>query len=845
MALSGSFYKNVGSHWRLQVEWSGSQSISGNYTNITAKMYWIARDGYGAVYSSATKTSALQHNNGSWHTESGALAKLSANQKKLINTYSFRVNHNADGTASFSLDGYFDAEVTLSGTYYGRIDLDQKSFTLNTIPRKSSLSSSRNWTAGNNLAISVSRASSSFTHTAKIYVDNVLIKTITGIGTSTTASFSTTENTNIFKELAGGSSKGTKIELTTYSGSTNIGTNTYTGTVSAPHYNTTSYQTKSIKIGQSITGNVTKYLSGTTSKIQYIFGGTTYTLYEGSNTSWTYDTNKMASSLYAKIPNDRSIDGVIRIYTYYNGVQVNGYGESAVTATVVNSEPTFSASSISYKDTTTATKGLTGNDQYIIQNQSNLTAYVNTSATARNGASLVKYIVSVGSNEKEITTATGSVSLGKINESVNQSLEVKAVDSRGFTTTVSKTVLMLAYESPKLVAKLERQNKFEDTTRIDITGSFSTITVGGVKKNLVQSLAYSYKQKGASSWQVSSSPISFTTSGDKITGKQFALTLDNTKAWDFQFTVSDKITNVNASATVGVGSPILFVDSEKKSVGIGKFPTETNSLEVAGRVMSDKMKLRMLYGTHIDDIMLQDHSNGNVTLSALGDYLYLGYKNTSAVRLYSDLVGRGTKKILDADGKLLEVDRISLGTSQYADSTGGAGLDLNNSDIIGLNSMYFNDEMTSNNEALQFPKSGFVEFDKSTYDSFRVYNGTGFLNEKPIFTSDNEVLWEGALYMKGDQNVTPSKSITNCPNGWILVWSHYSGGTAGDYDWNYTVVPKSHKSGTGVWAIVGTHFDGITGKYVYVSNGSISGNNSNTDSTGERNTVVLRKVVSY
>jgi hypothetical protein len=52
--------------------------------------------------------------------------------------------------------------------------------------------------------------------------------------------------------------------------------------------------------------------------------------------------------------------------------------------------------------------------------------------------------------------------------------------------------------------------------------------------------------------------------------------------------------------------------------------------------------------------IIRDHSNGNITLSAAGAHLYLGYENTTLVRLYSDLYDDGgTVQIIRAtDGAL-------------------------------------------------------------------------------------------------------------------------------------------------------------------------------------------------
>lgn len=690
MALSGSFYTNVGSHWRLQIEWSGSQNIANNYTDITAKMYWIGLDGYSEVYSSATKTSAMQYNDGSWSTESGQLAKLSAYQKKLINTYSFRITHNSNGTGSFNIDGYFDAEVTLAGTYYGRIDMAQKSFTLNTIPRASSLSSSASWNAGHPLSASVSSASSSFTHSIDVYVRETggslnWITQKTGVKSSTTFNFSDSENIEIFTILDGRSSCQTMIRVTTYDGSTKIGdAQDKYGTVTAPNMTRLANGfDKWVYPDQTIGGDLVRYHSDFTTNIEITFGSFTKNI-TGATTSFSWTPNTQETKdIYAQMPNDTIKRGNMRLRSYYKGVLVRTYLDAYIEFYARNVEPNFDSSNISYKDTNSVTLGITNNDQSIIQNQGEITAYVNTSAQAQQSSSLVKYIISVAGVEKELTSATGSVSIGKINQSANQSLEITAVDSRGYQTTVSKTIDMIPYTEPQLVLKLDRVNKFETTTNIDVSGSFSPLNIGGSNKNLIQGLKYRKRVKGGT-WEAFKT-INYTTSGTTFDGTKFSYELDNTKAWDLEFTVTDKITSNTDPATVGTGKPILFMDSEKNSVGIGVFPTNNNALELAGNMVANEVFIDKLYGKTLYDYIVADHGNGNVTLSAQGGELYLGYRNTSKLRMASDLYNNTSdRRIIDATGSVIDVERLKLRSGGDATSTSTLhGLTIGDSDTTG------------------------------------------------------------------------------------------------------------------------------------------------------------------
>jgi len=223
MALSGSIVQNVGSHWRVVLEWTATQSVSNNQSYVNAKMYWESFDAYGQVNSTATKEVAIQYNDGAWDRKTAAgLAGLSAYQKKLIHEKNFTINHNSDGTASFSLDGYFDAEVTLSGTFYGRINLAQQNFTLDTIPRTSNptLDDYYVYMRDQMVTIYTNRASTSFTHTITYSFGSASGTIATGVTTST----GWTPPISLANQIPNTTSKYGTIYCKTYSGGTYIGT---------------------------------------------------------------------------------------------------------------------------------------------------------------------------------------------------------------------------------------------------------------------------------------------------------------------------------------------------------------------------------------------------------------------------------------------------------------------------------------------------------------------------------------------------------------------------------------------------------------------------------------------
>ena len=676
MALSGSFYIDVASRWRLQLEWNATQSISGNYSDVTAKLYWIAKDGHGAVYSSATKTCSITIDGSSSSKSASGMAKLSGNQKKLIHSYTKRVNHNSDGTKTFSISAWFDAEITLDNTYYGRINLSSRSFTLNTIPRASSITSSASWTAGSSRSVTISRHSSRFTHTIRWQVKDSsgtwrTVKTATGVGTSHSGGFSVQENTNIFTYLAQAGSRESRIQLETYDGSTKIGDTVYkTGTVTAPDRSTfvitnptniseaSGQGAQTVYIDQTINIKINRKHSAFTHKLVFKDGNSGNVVYTANNVgdylSWTPNSTQQ-SQLYQKAKNTIEIDGQVDVYTYYNGVQVRGVYEGDINFRVRESinTPSFSASGITYRDINTTTTGITQNNQYIIQDKSTLEVSINTGATPKNHATIVKYEVTVNGVTKSIAS-TGTINMGTVSAKTNVSLTVKAIDSRGLSTSVSKTVNIIPYTPPNVSVTAERLNGFENQTTLKVEGSASPININGSNKNSITVARRRHKMSKNNTY---GSWSNLSISGfPSFKASNVNLDLDNLEAWDIQVEISDKLSTVTKTIKVPVGRPIFYLDADLKSAGFGDFPLYENEIRVNSRIV---------FGT-------------NMWTSATG-----------------------------------------------TQGEGAGALFLNNSDITGVNGIFFNDPANNKGEGLLFLKSGKPDAstDNRDYDTWYIRDG--------------------------------------------------------------------------------------------------------------------------
>lgn len=161
MATNGSASVAVTSHDTLQFNWSVTgQSVENNTSTVYCEMVLIA-DGYGRISSTVSKSYSVTIN-GTAYGGSNTVG-IGNNQRKVLWSGTVTIPHNADGTKSFSFSFSQQFSITFSGQFIGTIS-GSGSGTLNTIPRASTITCGA-FTMGSAGAITITRASSGFTHT--------------------------------------------------------------------------------------------------------------------------------------------------------------------------------------------------------------------------------------------------------------------------------------------------------------------------------------------------------------------------------------------------------------------------------------------------------------------------------------------------------------------------------------------------------------------------------------------------------------------------------------------------------------------------------------------------------
>ena len=578
MALSGTFQNYPVSSFGLYCEWSGTQSITGNYTDVTLKVYLS----YYTLDVGARSDSTISINGVSETYTVPAIEDYSSGwKKKLLKTKTVRVNHNANGTKSgVALSASWRFSGTYSGVSIGTITAST-TVTLNSIDRTApTVSCSVSNITANGFTIS---ASSSATSDIWQYSLN---------GGSSWTQFSTTAGTSASITLSSLSPNTTysvrvrarKRTNQVYGTSSTVSAKTLGGAVILSCGN---FAADASTVNLSL--RVTVYNAAYTNYITIKNGSTTYlsltgrTWAAGTASRTITLTSAERTTLLNAMASLKSFTATIELVTKSGNTQIGNASTCTCTisTTEANSGPTLSG--FTFADNYSTTTAITGNDQVLIQSYSRLTVIPGT-ATAKNGASIVSYSAVCSGVTKSNTTGA-ALSLGTIGTSGTRDITLTVTDSRGYTASVTKSVTVVPYSKPKVNSvSLRRTNEIETEMQLVFNGSISAITVDGAQKNSLLYVRYRYKLTSASSYNAYTSILaSVTANGTSFSFSNLELCNLNAEAsYDFHLQIRDKLdslTSLDLYFVVPQGTPLVAL--RKKMVGINT-PNPAAALHVVG-----------------------------------------------------------------------------------------------------------------------------------------------------------------------------------------------------------------------------------------------------------------------
>ena len=732
MALSGSFYNYPANNFGLYCTWSATQSVTGNYSDVTLNVYLK----YYTISVGSRSDSTVSINGVSETYTAAAISdSVSGYDTTLLKTYTVRVNHNSDGTKTGVA---LSASWRFSGTYSGvsigwitastTVDLDSIDRTAPTVSCSVS-----------DITASGLKISATSSATADIWQYS------TDGGTNYTQ-FSTTAGTSASKTLTGLSPNTTysikvrarKKSNQVYGASSAVSAKTLGGsTIGSVSALTADAATVSISI------NTTVYDASYTHKLQIKNGSTVYL--EITGLSWAKGTAARTITLTAAqrttlltaMASVKSFTGTFALLTYSGSTQIGTTATKTATVqtTEANSGPTMA--DFTYYDGRSTTATVTGNDQVFIQGYSYLYVTPGT-ATAKNNATIASY--SATCNGVTLSNTTGAViNLSAVSKSGNLEVVVTATDSRGYTVSKKKNITVIAYDKPKVSSiTLRRTNDIEAEMQLIFNGTISPITVSGTQKNSLKYVQYRYKLTSASSYGSYTSILSsVSTSGTSFSFSDLELcSLDANSSYDFHVYIRDQLNTlsaVNLYFTVPQGTPLVAL--RKKKVGINT-PAPEAELHVIGNAK--------ISGTVTAGTVTATTLNGSLAPSKLSSAVTIakgGTGATTAAAACTNLISGQTiaPKVINVTGSQYWIDGVY-------------GINMQNSDIIGINGLYLLDAVDSQGEGINFYRSS------TTWD--RLYSYAGTLYYAPNVETNTHPGTRYTVYHSGGATIPLSKGGT-------------------------------------------------------------------------------------
>ena len=224
-----TYVNNFRTGYKIQIAWStGTQSVSGNYTPVTASVQLVSTGSSYNINSSQTKHGSLTINGTAYAFT--FTAQLSGNQTKTLFTKTVNVAHKSDGTKNLAISCSAGINVTLSGKKWTTVSASGSDW-LTPIPRVSQISLNKTTASiDDSIVISTNRKSTAFTHEIHVYFGNWSAP----VGRSVTTSYTWNIPNELANQIPNDTSGKGVIYLLTYANGKRIGTTSKEFTLTIP-----------------------------------------------------------------------------------------------------------------------------------------------------------------------------------------------------------------------------------------------------------------------------------------------------------------------------------------------------------------------------------------------------------------------------------------------------------------------------------------------------------------------------------------------------------------------------------------------------------------------------------
>ena len=447
--------------------WEESTSVENNTSRIKYEFYASQRTGFSFTGTTRNPAGRIVVNINGKDVDSANIGLMSYGTGSCGKTGYVNVPHNADGTKEMSFSIRMD-EVT--GNYsgdtwkYGAASVSSTLW-LATIPRASSISvtsGSGTKPGAGSINLSISRASSSFTHTVTWEFCGSTGTVGTGIGTS--CSFSVPLD---FIEKMPSSDNGIRFVCKTYNNGTEIGSSSCAATIG--HYlpsSISNYTSNIICNGtNTIDVTISRGHSSFVHDVEWVFGSHKYK-----------KTNQGTSSSYAPptswldvISSANSGIGSVVVTTYYKTTKIGSVTSPNFTLNVPDYTPTLESVTVDKIQPDSMSTW-----DIFVQNKSNAKFTFNNAKTSYY-ATIKQYSIEI--DGVTLSSDTNIVQTKRLPTAGTIKYTAKIYDSRNRYVSLTGSIEVQALVIPKLVSEdISRYNgtaKDDDGEQLYFNVSFS------------------------------------------------------------------------------------------------------------------------------------------------------------------------------------------------------------------------------------------------------------------------------------------------------------------------------------------------------------------------------------
>ena len=344
-------------------------------------------------------------------------------------------------------------------------------------------------------------------------------------------------------------------------------------------------------------------------KLKFTMGSwshTTGVIYPNRTSAYIYTGYKISMAAANQMPNSKTGTMKVTLYTYSDSGatdQVGSADSATFTVTIPNNDST--APTVTMTLSPVNSLGTAFNGLYI-QGKSKVQATI--SATGKYGATIELYRMGIGSNAYDDPF---------ISDYLEHAGEVvvlgAAQDSRGLANYTEKTISVMAYSKPQILAasgesgvvaaRCNASGVLSDSgtyLKIKAKRSYNLLKAGGVQKNFCK-IQYRYKPNGGdySGWVTILSSSSLT-SDEVATGALLggALAVDTTYTVQVQ-AIDDVGEYSRTTITVPTDKVYWHRDGARRAFAFGGYVEEDNTFSIA-----DGIKFKAKGGGNIDILTL-------------------------------------------------------------------------------------------------------------------------------------------------------------------------------------------------------------------------------------------------